>query len=353
VPDPTIPDRVFIGRSPSIKRLTAIATKAAALNSTVIITGETGTGKETFARLIHGLSPRASHPLIPVDCTALPETLFESELFGHLKGSFTGAHRDSLGYIRSAHLGTLFLDEIGELSLGLQSKLLRVLQERRVVPVGSSQPQLVDVRVICATNRDLSAMVAAGTFREDLYFRLAVVPLELPPLRARSEDIIPMANHWLKKLADTYGSKTKELSLEATESLLKYAWPGNIRELYNVIEHAHVLSDGTAIELNDLPPRLRAGTSQPRTVSKLNLAAVERRTIIEALESSNYNRTAACRLLGVELRRLNRRITALVIDIPRKSLPAAESRKRRISAPSRRQSLHTRAILEPVSQVAW
>ncbi len=353
VPDPTAPDRVFIGRSPAIQRLIAIATKAAALNSTVIITGETGTGKETFARLIHGLSPRAAHPLIPVDCTALPETLFESELFGHLKGSFTGAHRDSLGYIRSAHLGTLFLDEIGELSLGLQSKLLRVLQERRVVPVGSSLPQPVDVRVICATNRDLSAMVAAGTFREDLYFRLAVVPLELPPLRARSEDIIPMANHWLKKLADTYGSTPKELSLAVTESLLKYAWPGNIRELYNVIEHAHVLSDGSVIELRDLPPRLRAGTTQPRTVSKLNLAAVERRTIVEALESCNYNRTAACRLLGVELRRLNRRIVSLVIDISANRPERRNRANARISAATRRISLQTRAILEPVSHGAW
>jgi transcriptional regulator with PAS, ATPase and Fis domain len=349
-----MPDRVFIGRSPAIRQLTAIAEKAAALNSTIIITGETGTGKETFARLIHGLSPRAAHPLIPVDCTALPEALFESELFGHLKGSFTGAHRDSLGHIRSAHQGTLFLDEIGELSLGLQSKLLRVLQERRVVPVGSSVPQAVDVRVICATNRDLSAMVAAGAFREDLYFRLAVVPLELPPLRARTEDIIPMANHWLKKLAEMYGSNPKELSLAATESLLKYSWPGNIRELYNVVEHAHVLSDGPTIEPRDLPPRLRADGSAPRTVSKLNLAAVERRTIIEALESCNYNRTAACRLLGIELRRLNRRIASLVIDIPRKSeTRAAGSRKRRVSAATRRISLQTRAILEPVSHGAW
>src|ERR1700689_5916808 len=169
-----MPDRVFIGRSPAIQRLTVIAKKAAALNSTVMISGETGTGKETFPRLIHGLSPRAAYPLIPVDCTALPETLFESELFGHMKGSFTGAHRDSLGYVRSAHMGTLFLDEIGELSLGLQAKLLRVLQERRVVPVGASTPQSVDVRVICATNRDLSAMVAAGTFREVLFFRSPV-----------------------------------------------------------------------------------------------------------------------------------------------------------------------------------
>ena len=349
-----MPDRVFIGRSPAIQRLTVIAKKAAALNSTVMISGETGTGKETFARLIHGLSPRAAHPLIPVDCTALPETLFESELFGHMKGSFTGAHRDSLGYVRSAHMGTLFLDEIGELSLGLQAKLLRVLQERRVVPVGASTPQSVDVRVICATNRDLSAMVAAGTFREDLFFRLAVVPLELPPLRVRSEDIIPMAEHWLHKLAETYGSTPKELSSPVAEALLKYSWPGNIRELYNVVEHAHVLSDGPTIELRDLPPRMRAGATQPRTVSRLNLAAVERRTIIEALESCNYNRTAACRLLGVELRRLNRRIAALVIDIPSKTIArSSNSGKRRMSSGSRRVSVQTHTILEPAGHAAW
>lgn len=350
--DPLIPDRVFIGRSRAIQRLTAIAKKAAALNSTVMISGETGTGKETFARLIHGLSPRAAHPLIPVDCTALPETLFESELFGHMKGSFTGAHRDSLGYVRSAHMGTLFLDEIGELSLALQAKLLRMLQERRVVPVGASTPQSVDVRVICATNRDLSAMVAAGTFRQDLFFRLAVVPLELPPLRVRSEDIIPMAEHWLQKLAQTYGSTPKELSPLVADALLKYSWPGNIRELYNVIEHAYVLSDGPTIEPRDLPPRMRAGAPQPRTVSKLNLAAVERHTIIEALESCNYNRTAACRLLGVELRRLNRRIASLVIDIPRRSITQA-SRKRHISPASRRLSMQARTILEPVAPGAW
>jgi transcriptional regulator with PAS, ATPase and Fis domain len=346
IPDPSMPERIFIGRSPSIQRLTSVAKKAAALNSTVIITGETGTGKETFARLIHGLSPRASHPLIPVDCTALPETLFESELFGHTKGSFTGAHRDSLGYVRSANLGTLFLDEIGELSLPLQSKLLRVLQERRVVPVGSSTPLPVDVRVICATNRDLSAMVAAGTFREDLYFRLAVVPIELPPLRARNEDIIPMAEHWLARLAETYGSTPKHLSPQVADALLKYSWPGNIRELNNVIEHAYVLSDGPTIDPRDLPPRLRADVSQPRTVSKFNLASVERRAIIEALEACNFNRTAACRLLGIELRRLNRRIAALVIDLPGKSIPSpSASRKRRASRPLSGQ---LREILQPV-----
>jgi transcriptional regulator with PAS, ATPase and Fis domain len=346
--------RPFIGHSPAMQRLALVARKVAALNSTVVLTGETGTGKETFARLIHSLSPRASHPLIPVDCSALPETLFESELFGHVKGSYTGAHRDSLGYVRSAHQGTLFLDEIGELSLGLQSKLLRVLQERRVAPVGSSLPQPVDVRVICATNRDLPEMIAAGTFREDLYFRLAVVPLELPPLRARSADILPLAERWLLMLADMYGSAPKPLAPAVRDALVAYSWPGNIRELYNVVEHALVLSDGPAIEWCDLPPRLREAISRPRELSKFNLAAIERQTIIEALEVCNYNRTAACRLLGVELRLLNRRIASLGIDLPGKLIvrhPGAASHR----APSarRRLAIKTRAILNPLSFAAY
>jgi transcriptional regulator with PAS, ATPase and Fis domain len=310
---------VFIGRSPAIQRFTAIARRVAALKSTVMILGETGTGKETFARLIHNQSRRAGRPFIPVDCTALPETLCESELFGHVKGAFTGAHRDSLGYIRSAHQGTLFLDEIGELSLGLQAKLLRVLQDSRVVPVGAAFAQEVDIRVICATNRDLSAMVKTGAFRQDLYFRLAVVSLQLPPLRERPEDIVPLAEHWLANLAQTYGEAPRIISPEVADSLLRHSWPGNIRELNNVIEHAHVLSNGSSIELRDLPPRFGSHASSPtRGSSRFNLAQMEKQTITEALEYCNHNRTAACRLLGIELRRLNRRIQSLNIDFPLK-----------------------------------
>ncbi|HEX4053899.1 MAG TPA: sigma-54 dependent transcriptional regulator [Tepidisphaeraceae bacterium] len=318
VPEPSMPDVAFIGNSPAIQRFTAIAERVAALKSTVMILGETGTGKETFARLIHCQSRRSAHPFIPVDCTALPENLFESELFGHMKGSFTGAHRDSLGYVRSAHLGTLFLDEIGELSLGLQAKLLRVLQDRRVVPVGASSAQSVDIRVICATNCDLSAMVAAGTFRQDLFFRLAVVSLELPPLRERPEDIVPLAEHWLNTLANTYDETPRKLSPAVADALLRHSWPGNIRELYNVIEHAHVLCKGSIIELQDLPPRLNAPDPRSCGSSRYNLATVERQTITEALEHCNCNRTAACRLLGIELRRLNRRMASLKIDLPRR-----------------------------------
>ena len=270
IPDPVMSKPVFIGLSPVIQRFATIARRAAVLNSTIVISGETGTGKETFARLIHGYSRRAAHPFIPVDCTALPESLFESGLFGHTKGAFTGAHRDSLGYIRSAHRGTLFLDEIGELSLGLQAKLLRVLQERCVVPVGATSPQLVDIRVICATNRDLAAMVSAGAFRQDLFYRLAVVSLEVPPLRERVDDIIPLARYWLDKLAETYGEAPKTISTPAAEALLMHSWPGNIRELFNVIEDAHVLCCGSTIELGDLSPRLgiaqTGGTVHPVSI---------------------------------------------------------------------------------------
>jgi transcriptional regulator with PAS, ATPase and Fis domain len=281
-----------------------------------MIFGETGTGKEMLARFIHAQSPRANRPFIPVDCTAFSETLFESQLFGHLKGAFTGAHRESLGFIRAAHGGTLFLDEIGELGLNLQVKLLRVLQERRVVPVGDSQAQAVDIRVICATNRDLSAMVASGTFRQDLFFRLQVISLHLPPLRARPDDLIPLSEYCLAQLAELSGGPPKQLSVAAAEALLRHSWPGNVRELFNVIEHAHVLSDGPAIELHDLPVPLSTGEFRAHSLSEFNLHQVERRTIIEALKRCNYNRSAACQLLGLELRRLNRRVASLKIEIP-------------------------------------
>jgi transcriptional regulator with PAS, ATPase and Fis domain len=312
-------DGTFIGRSLAIQRLKTIAAKVALRSSTIMILGETGTGKEMLARFIHAQSTRAAQPFIPVDCTAFSETLFESQLFGHVKGAFTGAHRDTLGFVRSANGGTLFLDEIGELGLSLQAKLLRVLQERRVVPVGDALPKPVDIRVICATHRDLSAMVSAGAFRQDLYFRLQVFSLNLPPLRSRSDDLILLAEHYLDRLAQLYGSEPKRLALPAAEALLRHAWPGNVRELFNVIEHAHVLSDGPLIQLSDLPVPLSTGGFREHVSSDLNLEGVERRTIIEALKRCNYNRTAACNLLGLELRRLNRRIASLKIEMPSKA----------------------------------
>jgi transcriptional regulator with PAS, ATPase and Fis domain len=310
-------DREFISNSPAMQPLKEAAARAAAQASTVMILGETGTGKEMLARFIHAHSPRASGPFIPVDCSALADSLFESQLFGHVKGAFTGASRETMGFIRAAEGGTLFLDEIGELSLALQAKLLRVIQERQVVPVGDTVPRLVNIRIICATHRDLAAMVAEGTFRHDLYYRLHVICLNLPPLRERQIDLFPLATHFLTKLATRSGDRPKKLSLQAVESLSRYHWPGNVRELFNVLEHSFVLSESSSIiELADLPPMLAGTGFRGPTATDLNLDNVERRAIMEALKRTRNNRANAARLLGIEPRRLNRRIEALGIPFP-------------------------------------
>jgi transcriptional regulator with PAS, ATPase and Fis domain len=307
----------IVGSSGGISVVRDIATSIARRRSTVMLLGETGTGKEMLARHIHDHSERAGKPFVPVDCSAMTETLFESQLFGHVRGAFTGAVRDSLGFVRAADGGTLFIDEVGELSLLLQAKLLRVLQERCVVPVGDTRAKSVDVRVVCATHRDLASMVRAGTFREDLYFRLNVVVLQVPPLRERPEDVIPLAQHFLSIQADLYDEEAKVLSRDAGELLRSYPWPGNVRELANVIEHAHVLASGGVIRPTDLPDRLRrpAG-SGVTTPSNLRLLDVERRTIAEALHRTKNCKAAASRLLGINVQRLSRRIKSLGIDLP-------------------------------------
>jgi transcriptional regulator with PAS, ATPase and Fis domain len=289
-----------------------------------MLLGETGTGKEMLARFIHESSDRAEGPFVPVDCSSLSETLFESELFGHVKGSFTGATRDSLGFIRSAHGGTLFLDEIGELALPLQAKLLRVIQERKVIPVGDTRPRPVDVRIVTATHRDLGEMVRRGTFREDLLFRLNVVSLRVPPLRERVDDVPLLARFFLLAQSDLYGEQEKALSDEALEVMARYHWPGNVRELANVIEHAYVLCAGRVIQPEDLPQRVRDAAADaerrhgnPATAGdSLMLADVERRAIAEALKRVKFNKAAASRLLGINIQRLNRRITRLGVRMP-------------------------------------
>jgi transcriptional regulator with PAS, ATPase and Fis domain len=283
-----------------------------------MIRGETGSGKEMLARHIHALSERAGQPFIPVDCSAMTDTLFESQLFGHLRGAFTGAVRESLGFIRAADTGSLFLDEIGELSLPLQAKLLRVIQERAVVPVGDTRPRPVDIRIICATHRDLPQMVREGTFRQDLYFRLNVIVLTMPPLRERASDIIPLAEHFLATQASLYDEQPKTLTPEAAAMLLSYDWPGNVRELANVIEHAHVLAPGQAIRPEDLPERLTRSFARgvSGVGSDLLLRDVERRTIAEALRRTDYCKAAASRLLGINVQRLTRRMQNLNIRIP-------------------------------------
>ena len=282
---------------------------------TIMILGETGSGKEVVARYIHAKSERSGAPFIPVDCSAISDSLFESQMFGHVSGAFTGAVRETLGFVRAADGGTLFLDEIGELSLPLQAKLLRVIQERCVVPVGDAYPQPVDVRIIAATHRDLRAMVRGGEFRQDLYFRLNVVVTTLPPLREREEDILPLANHFLQIQAALYDEPRRRLSEEAGLALRRYSWPGNVRELTNAMEAAHVLAKGDIIELDELPLRLQSSLPAAEAVSELCLVEVERRTIAEALRRTNYCKAAASRLLGINIQRLNRRIDRLKISM--------------------------------------
>ena len=309
-----------------MQRLCKMAADVAKRRCTVVVLGETGTGKEVLARFIHHRSDRANGPFVPVDCASLPDSLFESQLFGHVRGAFTGASRDSLGAIRSADGGTLFLDEVGELNLTVQAKLLRALQERAVVPVGESKPRPVDIRVICATNRDLSAMVKSGGFRQDLFFRLHVVVLMLPPLRDRREDVLALCHHFLAMQADAYGEDRKGISDDAAEALSAYNWPGNIREVGNAMEQAHALAASEVIGLADLPPHIAAGdlaaqipildATEASRSSDLSMVELERRAITEALRRTRFNKAAASRLLQMNVKRLNRRIIRDGIKLP-------------------------------------
>ena len=311
-----IAEEPLIGASPAMGWLKEVAARAAKRPSTVMILGETGSGKEMLARFIHTRSPRAGKPFVPVDCTGFSETLFESQLFGHVRGAFTGAVRDTLGFVRAADGGTLFLDEIGELAPALQAKMLRVLQDRRVVPVGASRSYPVDIRVISATHRDLGTMVAAGRFRQDLLFRLQVITIDVPALRQRREDIRPLAEDFLIRQARINRESVKPLCPSALAALENYSWPGNIRELFNALEQAHVVADGDQIAVTDLPLPIRAPIQRP-SASDMNLNEMIRRQITEALTRSRYRRAYAASLLGIERRRLNRFIAKFGIPISR------------------------------------
>src|SRR5690606_16804073 len=245
-----------VGRSRSFSAALRLAETVAPTASTVLISGESGTGKEVIARFIHALSDRSDGPFLSINCGALPENLLESELFGHVKGSFTGAVRDKAGLFVAARGGTFFLDEVGEMSPAAQVQLLRALQEREVIPVGATEAVPVDVRIIAATNRDLEEEIRRGTFRGDLYYRLNVITLHLPPLRERVDDIPLLADHFLKRFASSRGEEPPRLSDEAREILQSYDWPGNVRELENALERAAVLSRGGEIKPNTLPERL-------------------------------------------------------------------------------------------------
>jgi two-component system NtrC family response regulator len=289
--------------------LVNLAGRVAGSRTTVLIQGESGTGKELFARLIHNLSPRSDKPMIVVNCSALPESLLESELFGHEKGSFTGATMRRIGRFEQADGGTLFLDEIGDLSPPVQVKLLRFLQEREFQRVGGNQVIHADVRIISATNRDLEARVKEGVFREDLFYRLNVVVMSVTPLRERKEDIPPLIDHFMKRYSRQNGKEIREISREARDMLLKYDYPGNVRELENIIERAVVISRGPVLTMEDLPFReLPETAAEPRKIqSRLLKDAVEeleRRMIIEAMEEAGRHQTKAAEILGLSERML-------------------------------------------------
>lgn len=299
----------IVGSSDAMREVFALIDKVAVTEASVLIQGESGTGKELVARSIHFNSPRAAKPFLAVNCGALPESLLESELFGHTKGAFTGAASDKKGLFRSADGGTIFLDEIGEMPQALQVRLLRALQEREVTPVGSSTPVKFDARIIAATNRDLEKEVDAGYFREDLFYRLNVIEMALPPLRERRQDIPALVRHFLSRAAEKQSTVEKPISDEAMSALRNYDWPGNVRELENAIERAFILS-GDEITVDDLTARIRrsTGTGDPHEGSRPSLEEVERRYVLETLENSGNDKVAAARILGIDLSTLYRKL---------------------------------------------
>jgi two-component system response regulator PilR (NtrC family) len=306
----------LIGESPAIKRLFDLARKLSAVRSSVLIVGESGTGKELFARAIHYNGVTRDKPFVAVNCGAIPESLIESELFGHRKGSFTGAVRDRIGYFEAASGGTLFLDEISTLPLGVQSSLLRVLEERVVVPVGDTRPRPVDVRIIAASNQDLHTLCREGKFREDLLYRLDVVRLVLPPLRQRREDIPLLAHHFLDKYSRDMGRKLVGISNAAMRALLSHEWRGNVRELENVIERAVIFAEGREIDAADLPfaaPPEAPDSPAASEDLKAALARFERQHILYALRRHRYDKGETARHLGIGVSSLYRKLDELGI----------------------------------------
>jgi DNA-binding NtrC family response regulator len=291
----------LIATSAEMAQVLDLVKRVAPTDATVLIRGESGTGKEIIAKALHHASNRAGGRFIAINCGALPETLLESEIFGHVKGAFTGAAGNKKGLFEEAHGGTLFLDEIGEMTPGLQVKLLRALQSGEVRPVGSTQTITVDVRVVAATNRDLEPMIRQGIFREDLFYRLNVIPIALPPLRERREDIPLLAEHFLARFAQRQG-RVLRLSAGATERLLRYGWPGNVRELENAMERLAILARDETIEPGDLPPHVGAGLllgQAPGLAALQTLAEAERAHIIQILERYSWNHSRAAEVLGI------------------------------------------------------
>ena len=315
-------DSEIISASPKMETVKKMILKVARSNSTVLIRGESGTGKELIARAVHNQSPRADEMFQAVNCAAINENLLESELFGHEKGSFTGAHAEKKGLFEIADRGTLFLDEIAELDVGIQAKLLRALQERKIRRVGGTHEISVDVRVIAATNRDLRAMVADGRFRDDLYYRINVLSIDVPPLRERREDIPVLIDFFLKKHTKNTSRLITGLTPETRKLMIDYSWPGNVRQLESAIERAILLAENDKITLEDLPTEVRqdAGPASEGTfklpAEGINFEDVERNLLTQAMEQTDYNITKAAKLLGLTFRTLQYRLEKFGIKKP-------------------------------------
>jgi len=318
----------LVGESPAFRRVLQAVDSVRDSNATILLTGESGTGKEMVARAIHKHGNRAGKPFVAVNCAAIPEGLLESEMFGHSKGAFTGATSDRVGRFMQADKGTLFLDEVGDMPLALQAKILRALQERVIEPVGDSRERKVDVRVIAATNKNLLEAVANKEFREDLYYRLNVFPIPLPPLRERPEDIAPLARHFAHVLGATAGKRITGFSADALQAMANYPWPGNIRELQNCVERATIVASSNTIEENDLPAYLFGarpvdnsagafladGVGFPEDLDAA-LANVEKSYILAALQETNGVQAAAAQLIGISERSLWYRLKKLEIHV--------------------------------------
>ncbi|MEW5702495.1 MAG: sigma-54 dependent transcriptional regulator [Candidatus Zixiibacteriota bacterium] len=319
----------LLGTDPRIDEVKRVAAQAAVSDTTILIRGESGTGKDLLSQAIHQHSPRHDRPYITVNCAALPETLLESELFGHIKGSFTGAIRDHEGLFRAAEGGTLFLDEIAEITPAIQVKLLRVLEDKKVTPIGATSGRTVDVRLIAATNADLEAAVATRRFRADLYYRLNVIQIHLPPLRERADDIEILSRHFIEASCTRAGCAAKHLSRAALELLKKYPWPGNVRELQNVIERAVVLSDDATLDVGDFPARL----AQPLDVASVGetthasptLESIEKAYIYWVLNQTEWQKARAAQILGIDSSTLYRKINKYKFTVPRPNGPGEGS----------------------------
>ncbi len=297
----------LIGESDPMRKVFDSILKAASTIATILIAGESGTGKELVARAIHYRSSRAASPFVAVNCGGIPQELLESELFGHLKGAFTGAFETRAGFFQTAEGGTIFLDEISEMTLSMQVKLLRVLQNREVRMVGSTRVKTVDVRILAATNKDLAGLVEKGAFREDLFYRINVITIALPPLRSRGDDVLMLTHHFIKKFSKEFGKPAQQISDRALEVLKNYPWPGNVRELENIIQRLVVMTDGDIIDVPDLPPLMRFSALREVGLRR-SLAEVEAEYVQNVLASVGGNKSRAAEILGIDRKTLRKRL---------------------------------------------